>query len=149
VSAVVLIDAWPRSASTAFEVADGVEDALTGRVAGPVHLRPCSLTRCDEPRAFQAAVPPVVSAVSAHRLLGESVELHLTPAMLVWGAERDRLLAAEEVVMGFGLDVDDQAFQIEPEVVIWGREFTHLSALCDDECEASPLMVEVSVLDAL
>jgi hypothetical protein len=52
-------------------------------------------------------------------------------------------------VVRFGLDVDDEAFQVEPEVVVRDREFPHLAALCNDERETSPLMVEVSVLDSL
>ena len=42
-----------------------------------MHLRSGCLACRDETGAFLASVPPVVGAVSAHRLLGESIEPHL------------------------------------------------------------------------
>jgi hypothetical protein len=68
--------------------------------------------------------------------------------MAVRTAERDRSLAAQQVVMGLRLHVEDQALEVEPEVLVGDRQLAHLAALRHDEGQPPPLVIEVPVLDA-
>lgn len=52
------------------EVAGGVEHALAGCVATLVHALAAGRARCDDAGGGEAAIPPVVRGVSAHRLVG-------------------------------------------------------------------------------
>jgi len=60
-----------------------------------------------------------MGAVGAHRLLWEPGKPHLTPALRVRSAERDRPLTAQQVMVRLRLHVEDQVLEVEPEVLVW------------------------------
>jgi hypothetical protein len=68
-SPVVWIEVWPSSFWTALRL-PVVEHALAGGVAALVHLLAAGRARRDDAGGGEAAIPPVVRGVAAHRLLG-------------------------------------------------------------------------------
>jgi hypothetical protein len=75
------MDEWPSSFCS-LQVAGAVEHRLTGRVPRHVHLAAAGDALGDDPGALQAAVPPLVQTVNAHRLvavLGDELLPSLVP----------------------------------------------------------------------
>jgi hypothetical protein len=124
-----------------FQIPGVVEDLLAGGVAGFVHAFAGGGAFGEDAGVVEAAVPPVVGSVVAHWFVGEAVDDGFA---FVW----DRFLSGEEVVVGLGFEVEDQVFEIEPEVGLGDREFADLFAFGEDG-ESAALVVEVGELDAL
>ncbi|HEV2974233.1 MAG TPA: hypothetical protein VGX69_04465 [Solirubrobacteraceae bacterium] len=70
------------------EVAGGVEHALAGCVAALVHLLAAGRARRDDAGGGEAAIPPVVRRVAAHRLV----------RVAAYADAGDRALRAQQVV---------------------------------------------------
>ena len=77
-------------------------------------------------------------AVAAHRLVG--VAAHADAG--------DRALRAQQVVRGLRADVEDVAFEVEPERAVGEGQLADLLALREDR-QAPALVVEVLELDGL
>jgi hypothetical protein len=92
----------------------------------------------DDAGGREAAIPPVVRCVAAHRLGG--IAAHADA--------RDRALRAEQVVRGLGFDVEDVVFKVVPERAVGERQLADLLALREDR-QAAALVVEVLELDCL
>ena len=126
-----------------FQVPGRVEHALAGGVPRLVHPLAAGRSRLDDPGPLEAAVPPVVEAVVAHRLVGESAHPVLDRlAVLVTGGPR--LLLLHQVVGRLRLGFEDQPLEVEPELRVRDRQLAHLLALREHR---HPLAVVVEVLE--
>src|SRR4030095_10783047 len=102
-----------------------------------MHLAAASDAFGDDTGALQAAVPPLVQTVDAHRLRpGRGGALLFRPA-----PGRARVAAAEQVVIGLGAPVEDVPLQVVPKRGLHDRNAPHLCALREDG-EATALVVE-------
>jgi hypothetical protein len=114
------------------EVARVIEQPLAGRVAGLVHPLAARRALGDDPGVREAAIPPVVQAVVAHRLVGERALRGRCPSAL------------HQVVVALGFGVEDQPLEVVPERRVGDRHVADLAALREDR---QPLADVVEVLE--
>jgi hypothetical protein len=87
-----------------------------------------------------------VKAVVAHRLVGVLKHLHLRVSGLAVVAAEDRLLPAEQEVVGLGARLELELLEVVPERDVHDRELADALALGEDR-EPAAVRVEVLELD--
>jgi hypothetical protein len=125
------------------QVPGRVEKTFAGGMPRLVHPLAAGRAVHDDPGPLKTAVPPVVQAVVAHRLIREAADPVLDRlAVLVTGTPR--LLLLHQAMRRLRLDGEDQPFEVEPELRVGDRQLAYLLALREHR---QSFAVVVEVLD--